>query len=61
MEEGWSDFKILIHKLTGKILLGRPRGKWEDNIRMNHKEIDSAQDRDYCKTFVNAELNLRVS
>ena len=40
-----------------------------DNIRMNLKEIgintrtwvDSARDRDYWRTLVNAELNLRVS
>ena len=46
-----SAFKIL----TGKRPLGRPRLRWEDNIRMNIREIcintrnwvDSPQDRDY--------------
>ena len=41
----------------------------EDNIRMDLKEIgtntrngvDSIQDRDYCKSLVNAALNLRAS
>ena len=55
--------------LTGRIPLGRPRRRWEINVRMNPKEIvvnmrnwiDSAQDRDYWRTFVNAALNLRVS
>ena len=37
MEEGRSAFKILIGKSTGKRPLGRPRGRWEDNIRMNLK------------------------
>ena len=55
MEEGRSAFKILIGKPTGKRRLGRPRRRWEDNIRMDLKEIginernwvDSAQDRNY--------------
>jgi hypothetical protein len=54
---------------TGKRPLGRPRHRWEDNIRMDLKEIgintrnwvDSAQDRDYWRTLVKAALNLRVS
>ena len=37
MEEGRSAFKILTGKSTGKRLLGRPRRRWEDNIRMNLK------------------------
>ena len=48
--------------------LGRPRRRWEDNIRMHLEEIginagnwvDSAKDRDYCRALVNAALNLRV-
>ena len=34
MEEGRSAFKILTGKPTGKRPLGRPRRRWEDNIRM---------------------------
>ena len=53
MEEGRSALKILTGKPTGKKSLGRPRRRWEDNFRMNLKEIgtstrnwvDSAQDR----------------
>ena len=49
-------------------LLGRPRRRWEDNIRMDLEEIginagnwiDSAQDRNYWRAVVNAALNLRV-
>ena len=40
MEEGRSAFKIVTAKPTGKRLLGRPRRRWEDNIRMDLKEID---------------------
>ena len=39
MEGGRSAFKILTSKPTGKRPLGRPRRRWEDNIRMNLKEI----------------------
>ena len=53
-----------VRSATGKRPLGRPRRRWEDNIRMDLEEIginvgncvDSAQDRDYW----NAVLNLRV-
>ena len=68
-EEGRSAFKILTGKPTGKRPLGRPRRKWEDNIRMYLEEIginaenwvDSAQDTDYWRALVNAALNVRVS
>ena len=68
MEEGRSVFKTLIDKLSGNRPLGRPRSRWEDNIRMGLEEIavntrswvDSAQDRDYWGALVNAVLNLRV-
>ena len=65
---GRSPFKILTGTPTGKRPLGRARRRWEDNIRMDFKEIctntrnwvDSAQDRDYWISFVNLALNLRV-
>ena len=68
MEEGRSAFKILTGKPTGKRPLGRPRRRWENNIRMDLEEIgikagnwvDSAQDRNYWRALVNAALNLRV-
>ena len=49
--------------------MGRPRRRWEDNIRMDLEEIginagnwvDLAQDRNYWRALVNAALNLRVS
>ena len=39
MEEGRSAFKILTGKPIGWRPLGRPRRRWEDNIRMDLKEI----------------------
>ena len=68
MAEGRSAFKILTGKPTGKRPLGRPRRRWEDNIRMDLEEIsvnagnwvDSAQGRNYWRALVNAALNLRV-
>ena len=69
MEEGRSAFKILTGKPTGMIPLGRPSHRWEDNIRMDLKElgiskrnwINSAQDRNYWRAFVHAALNFQVS
>ena len=66
--EGRSAFKILTGTPAGKRLLRRPGRRWEDTIRMNPKEIgintrnwvDSAQNRDYWGSLVNAALNLRV-
>ena len=59
--------KILTGTPTGKRPLGRPRRKWEDNIRMGIKIgintrnwVDSVQDRDYWRALVNAALKLRV-
>ena len=67
MEEGRSIFKILTGKPTGKRPLGRPRRRWENNIRIHFEEIDikagnwvdSTQDRNY-RAPVNSALNLRV-
>ena len=48
--------------------LGRPRRRWEDNVRMDLEGIginagnwvDSAQDRNYWRALVNVALNLRA-
>ena len=68
MEKGGSAFNTLAGTPTGKRPLGRPRRRWEDNIRTGIKEIgihmrnwvNSAEDRDYWRALVNAALNLRV-
>ena len=67
-EEDRSVFKTLKGTTTRKRPLGRPTHRWEDNIRMDLKEIcintrnwvDSSQDRDYWRIIVNSALNLRV-
>ena len=68
MEEGRSAFKMLTGKPIGKRLLGGPRRRWEDNLRMVLKEVgintrnwvDSAQDRDYWTALMNTALNLLI-
>ena len=62
MEEGRSALKILTGKPIGMRPLGKPRSRWENNIRMDLKKIgidtrnwvDLAQDKDYWRALVNA-------
>ena len=69
MGEGRVDFNILAGKITGKRPSGRPRRRWEDNIRMDLEEIginarnwvDSLRIRViYWRALVIAALNLRA-
>jgi hypothetical protein len=58
----------LVVKLEGKRLLGRPRPRWEDNIRMNRREMEwkcvdwmhFLKGRDHWRAVVNTVINLRV-
>jgi hypothetical protein len=60
--------RILMGKPEGKRLLGRPRRRWVDNIKMYFREIgwdgmnwiDLAEDRDQWTALVNTVINLRV-
>jgi hypothetical protein len=62
-------YRILVGKPEGKRPLGRNRRIWEDNIRIDLREIgwggmdwiDVAQDRDQWRALVNTVMNLRVS
>jgi hypothetical protein len=61
-------YKLLVGKPEGNRLLGRPRGRWLDNVRMDLVEvgwgdvdwIGLAQDRGKWRALVNSVLNLRV-
>jgi hypothetical protein len=63
-----SVYRVLVGKPEGKKPLGRPRRRWEDNIRMDLQEvrcggmdwIGLAQDRDRWRANINAAMNLRV-
>jgi hypothetical protein len=68
MGEETKVYKVLVGKPEGKRPLGRPRGRWEDGIRMGLREIGLgcvdwirlAQDRDRWRVVVSAVMNLRV-
>jgi len=61
-------YRVLVGKPEGKRPLGRPRRRWEDNIKMDLQEvgcrgmnwIELAQDRQRWRALVNAVMNLRV-
>jgi len=59
---------VLVGKPEGRRPLGRPRHRWEENMKMDLQEvgcggmdwIELAQDRDRWRTLVNAVMKLRV-
>ena len=61
-------YGVLVWILEGKRPFGRPRRRWDDNIKMDLMEvgcggvdwIDLAQDRDRWWALVDAVMNLRV-
>ena len=60
--------QVLVRKPEGKRPLGRPRRRWEDNIKMDLQEVgegcgdwmELAQDRDRWRALVSTVRNLRV-
>ena len=60
---------VLVGKPEGKRPFGRPRHRWENNIKTNLQEVGGggmdwiclAQDRNRWRTFVNAVMNRRVA
>jgi hypothetical protein len=69
MGENRNVYRDLVGTPEGKMRLGRPRRRWEDNIKIDVREIgwggmdwiDLAQDRDQWRALVNTVMNLRVS
>jgi hypothetical protein len=67
-EEGRGAYRVLVGKPEGKRPLGRPRRRWEDNIKMDFRQIGIdganrirlAQHRAQWRAFVNAVMDLRV-
>jgi hypothetical protein len=62
------EYRVLASKPDGKIPLGRPRCRWEDNSKMDIQEVgcggmdwfELAQDTDRWQALVNGVMNLRV-
>ena len=60
--------RVLVGKPEVKRPLGRPRRRWEDNIKMDLQEVEGscedwmelAQDRDSWRALVSTVMNLRV-
>jgi hypothetical protein len=68
MGEKRNAYRILVGKPERKRPLGRPRRRWENNIRMDLREIGwggmdwihLSQDMDQWRALVNTEMNLRA-
>jgi len=61
-------YRVFVVKPEGKGPLGRPRRRWQDNIRMDLQEVgggvrdwlELSQDRDRWRAFVNAVMDIWV-
>ena len=68
MEEGRGVYKVSVGKPEGKRPLGRPRRRWEDNIKMDIQEVgrgcgdwmELAKDRDRWRALVSTVMNFGV-
>ena len=68
MGEGIGVYRVLVEKPEGRRPQGRPRRRWEDNIRMDLREVrcgcvdwmELAQDRDRWRVLESAVMNLWV-
>ena len=68
MEEGRGVRKVLVGKSEGKRPLGRPRRRWEDNIKMDLREVgrccgdwmELAEDRNRWGALVSMVMNFRI-
>jgi hypothetical protein len=61
-------YRVLVGRSEGKRPVGKPSRRWEDNIKLDLREIEidgaisiqMAQDRVQWRAFVNTVMNLRV-
>jgi hypothetical protein len=68
MGEGRGIYRVLVRRPEGKRPLGRLRRRWDDNIKLDLREIgidganwiQLAQNRVQWRAFVNTAMNLRV-
>jgi len=68
IEEGKGAYRILVRKSERNQPHGRPRRRWEGNIKMDLQEvgcgsmewIDMAQDRERWRALVSGVMKLRV-
>ena len=68
MGEGRGVHRVLVGKPEGKRPLGRPRRRWEDNIKMDLQEVgrgcgdwmELTQDRDRWRALESTVMNFRV-
>ena len=68
MEQFRNAYRVLVRKPEGKRPLGRLRHRWEDNIKMDLREVGCdprdwkalVEDRDQWRAYVRAVMNLQV-
>ena len=67
MGQGGGVHRVLVRKPEGNKPLGRPRRRWEDNIKLDLREVggggdwmELAQDRDRWRALVNTVMNFQV-
>jgi hypothetical protein len=68
MGESRGVYMVLVGKPERKRIFGKPRRRWDDNIKMDVEEMGCggmdwillAQDRDRWRAFVNVVMNIRV-
>ena len=61
-------YRVLVRKPEGKRPMGRPRHRWEDNIKMDLRELggsfgdwmELAQDRERWRALVSTVMNFRI-
>ena len=68
MEQSINAYRVLVGKPEGKGLLGWPRSRWEDKIKIDLREVGCgpgdcialAENTDQRRAYVRAVINLRV-